>query len=186
VHLDATPAHEADVESLIVSVEDVRHIANFDGLSPYAYADRHLPSQPDVRAPAPCRAVGSSEVTFAAGWKRFRGVAYSGTTDDLEPGGVSPMNQVSHAAAVYRDAGAARGALDRLESTLNDCASLHDSAYDFALDKPDASTLRLRSAGWSHVYQVKSAVLVSVGVLGIEPTDQIANTVLQTITDRIK
>ncbi|WP_197501181.1 sensor domain-containing protein [Mycobacterium sp. 852002-51057_SCH5723018] len=174
------------MESLIVSIEDMRHIANFEGLSPYAYADRHLPSQADVRAPAPCRAVGSSEVTFAAGWKQFRGVAYSGTTDDLEPGGVSPMNQVSHAVAVYRDAGAARGALDRLESTLNDCASLHDSAYDFSLDKPDPSTLRLRSAGWSHVYHVKSAMLVSVGVLGIEPTEQIANTVLQTITDRIK
>jgi hypothetical protein len=36
------------------------------------------------------------------------------------------------------------------------------------------------------VYRVKSSVLVSVGVLGIEPTEQVANTVVQTITDRIK
>jgi hypothetical protein len=58
--------------------------------------------------------------------------------------------------------------------------------YDFALNKPDTSTLKLSSAGWSHVYRVKSSVLVSVGVLGIEPTEQVANTVVQTITDRIK
>jgi hypothetical protein len=36
------------------------------------------------------------------------------------------------------------------------------------------------------VYRVKGSVLVSVGVLGIEPTEQVANTVLQTITDRVK
>jgi hypothetical protein len=98
----------------------------------------------------------------------------------------APVNQVSHAVAVYPDAGAAHAALDRLESTLNQCASLHNSDYDFALNKPDTSTLKLSSAGWSHLYRVKSSVLVSVGVLGIEPTEQVANTVVQTITDRIK
>jgi hypothetical protein len=129
---------------------------------------------------------GEQDVTFTAGWKEFRAVAYSGTTDDLQPAGIAPINQVSHAVAVYPAAGAARGALDRLESTLKDCTSLHDSAFDFSLGKPDASTLKLSSAGWSHVYRAKSSVLVSVGVLGIEPTEQVANTVLQTITDRIR
>jgi hypothetical protein len=33
---------------------------------------------------------------------------------------------------------------------------------------------------------VKSSVLMSVGVLGLEPAEQIAATVLQKITDRIK
>jgi hypothetical protein len=84
------------------------------------------------------------------------------------------------------DARAAHAALDRLESMLHECASLHDSAYNFTLEKPDSSTLRLSSAGWSHPDRVKSSVLVSVGVLGIEPTGQIANIVLQRITDRIK
>jgi hypothetical protein len=55
----------------------------------------------------------------------------------------------------------------------------------FFLNKPDITTLKLSSAGWSHVYRVKASVLVSVGVLGIEPTEQVANTVLQTISDRI-
>jgi hypothetical protein len=186
VNMGALPAEHAYADSLIVSVEDVRHIANFEGLSPYSYADRHQPLEADASAPGPCRAVGSSNLTFTAGWKEFRAVAYSGTTDDLEPGGIAPLNQVSHAVAVYPDARAAHAALDRLESTLNECASLHNSDYDFSLTEPDATTLKLSSAGWSHVYRVKGSVLVSVGVLGIEPTEQVANTVLQTITDRVK
>jgi PknH-like extracellular domain len=118
---------------------------------------------------------GEQDVTFTAGWKEFRAVAYSGTTDDLQPGGIAPVNQVSHAVAVYPDARAGHAALDRLESSLNQCASLHNSDYDFSLNKPDTSTLKLSSAGWSHVYRVKASVLVSVGVLGIEPTEQVAN-----------
>lgn len=73
-----------------------------------------------------------------------------------------------------------------MESRLNQCASLHDNAYDFALSKPDPMTLGLHSAGWTHFYRTKSSVLMSVGVVGIEPTEQVATTVLQTITDRIK
>ena len=185
VDTKALPPEHALADSLIVNIEDVRRIANFEGLQPYSYADRHHPLG-NLNAPGPCRAVGSSDLTFTAGWKEYRAVAYSGTTDDLRPGGIAPINEVSHAVAVYPDAGAARVALTQLESRLTQCASLHDSAYDFALTKPDSSTLRLGSAGWSHLYRVKSAVLVSVGVLGIEPTEQIANAVLRTITDRIK
>lgn len=105
--------------------------------------------------------------------------------DDLRPGGIAPINEVSHAVAIYPNSGAARGALAQLESRLNQCASLHDNAYDFALSKPDPMTLRLRSAGWSHLYRTKSSAQ-TVGVLGIEPTEQVATTVLQTTTARIK
>jgi hypothetical protein len=93
-------------------------------------------------------------------------VAYSRTTDDLQPGGIAPVNQVSHAVAVHPDSRAAHAALDRLESTRNQSAWLHNSDYDFSLNKPDTSTLKLSSAGWSHVYCVKGSVLVSVGVFG--------------------
>src|SRR5690242_7573056 len=68
----ALPAEHAYAESLIVSVEDVRHIASFEGLSPYSYEDRHQPLPADVKAPDPCRAVGSRDLTFTAGWKEFR------------------------------------------------------------------------------------------------------------------
>lgn len=182
----AVPPEHAFADSLIVSIEDVRQIANFEGLQPYSYADRHHPFRGNVDAPGPCRAVGSSDLTFTAGWKEYRAVAYSGTTDDLQPGGIAPINEVTHAVAVYPDAGAAREALTRLETTLRECASLRDSAYSFALDKPDTSTLKLGSAGWSHLYRAKSSVLISVGVLGIEPAERVANTMLATITDRIK
>jgi hypothetical protein len=182
----AVPPEHAYAESLILSVEEVRHITNFEGLQPYSHADRHHPIEGSVNAPGPCRAVGSSDLTFTAGWEEYRAVAYSGTTDDLRPGGIAPINVVSQAVAVYRNASAAHMALDLLESRLHECASLHDRAYDFIMEKPNSSTLRLSSAGWSHLYRVKSSVLVSVGVLGIEPTEQIANTVLQIITDRIQ
>ncbi len=182
----AAPSSAINADAVIVSVEEVRHIANFAGLLSYENEDLNHPSPGSVNAPGPCRAAGNSDLTFATGFKQFRAVVYSGTTDDLRPGGVAPVNTVSQAVAVYPDADAARGALDRLESTLTQCASLHDSAYDFALGKPDPTTLKLGSAGWSHQYRVKSAALLSVGVSGIEPTEQIANTVLQTITDRIK
>ena len=45
--------------------------------------------------------------------------------------------------------------------------------------------MELTSAGWSHLYRTKASVLVSVGVLGIEPTEHIADTVLHAITERI-
>ena len=46
--------------------------------------------------------------------------------------------------------------------------------------------MRLSSQGWSHQYRVKSSTLVSVGVLGIERAEQIATTILTTMTDRIR
>lgn len=186
LELRAAPPEHAYADSLILSLDDVRQITKFEGLETYSYADRHQPLRPIANAPGPCQAVGSTELTYAPGWKEFRAVTYSGTTDDLRPGGIAPINEVSNAVGIYPDAGAARRALAQLQSVLSACASLHDAGYDFTLAKPDPSTLRLSSAGWSHVYRAKSSVLVSVGVLGIEPTEQLANTVVQTITDRIK
>jgi hypothetical protein len=63
---------------------------------------------------------------------------------------------------------------------------LHNPNYEFTLDKPDSATLRITDLQWCHLYRAKAAVLVSVGVLGLEASNQIADTILQTITDRIK
>lgn len=179
------PTPSIDVDALMVGVEEVRRIANFDGLRPQTHADLHQPSQGNVNAPGLCRAVGNSDLTFGSGWTQFRGVAHSGATDSLVPGGATPFTEVSQAVAVYPDAGTARAALARLTSSLTECASWHDEIYDFAVHRPDDSTLQLRSAGWSHVYRVKSSVLMSIGVSGLEPTEQIATTVLDTITGRV-
>ena len=61
-----------------------------------------------------------------------------------------------------------------------------DPNYNFTLARPDPSTLRISAEEWSHLYRQKSDVLVSVGVVGLDAADQIANNVLKIITDRIK
>ncbi|SPM32479.1 lipoprotein LpqQ, partial [Mycobacterium rhizamassiliense] len=74
----------------------------------------------------------------------------------------------------------------QLDSSLQECVALHNAEYDFVLDKPDPNTLRLTDHQWCHLYRVKSAVLISVGAVGLQASDQVASTVLQTITDRVK
>jgi hypothetical protein len=69
--------------------------------------------------------------------------------------------------------------------TLQACADLHDPNWNFTLDKPDPSTLRITAEQWSHLYRQKSHVLISVGVVGLESAEQIAATVLRMVTDRI-
>lgn len=176
----------AGADALIVSVEDVRRIANYEELTARAHADLRHPPAGDVNAPGPCRAAGTSDLTFAGGWTEFRSAGYSGVTDDIDPGGRSKVDSVSQAVAIYPDAQAARSALDQLEASLNACIALRDPAYTFRLEKPDATTLRIVDNGWSHQYRVRKSVLMSVGVLGIEPAERIAATILDNICDRIK
>ncbi|SOJ57297.1 hypothetical protein MSIMFB_04773 [Mycobacterium simulans] len=179
----SAPVSRAD--ALIVSVEDVRRIANYEELTAHSHADLRHPPQGDLNAPGPCRAAGTSDLTFGSGWSEFRSAGYHGITDDLKPGGPAMIQSVSQAVAVYPDSHTARGALHQLESSLQACIDLHDADYDFTLDKPDPSTLRITAEAWSHVYREKSSVLMSVGVVGLEPAERIATAILQTTTDRI-
>ncbi len=184
----ATPSSTTatGVDALIVSVEDVRRIANYEELRMHAHADLNHPPAGDVNAPGPCRAAGTSDLTFAGGWTEFRSAGYSGVTDDIDPGGRSKVDSVSQAVAIYPDAQAARSALDQLEAALNACVALHDPKYAFRLDKPEPLSLRITDNGWSHQYRARKSVLMSVGVLGIEPAERIASTILDNICDRIK
>ncbi|MHA7651807.1 sensor domain-containing protein [Mycobacterium sp. ML4] len=179
----APTASRAD--SLIVSIEEVRRIANYEELTAHSHADLRQPPAGDLNAPGPCRAAGISDVTFGTGWSEFRSAGYHGITDDLKPGGPAMIQTVSQAVAVYPDTSTARGALHQLDSTLQACAALGDPRYDFTLDRPDSATVRINGRGWNHVYREKSAVLMSIGVLGLEPADQIARTILNEATDRI-
>jgi hypothetical protein len=172
-------------ESLIVSVEEVRHIANYEELTAHSHADLRHPPTGDLNAPGPCRAAGISDVTFGNGWSEFRSAGYHGITDDLKPGGPAMIETVSQAVAIYPDSSTARGVLHELELSLQACADLRHPSYDFTVDWPDSSTVRISADAWSHVYREKSAVLMSVGVLGLEPADQIAKTIMQRATDRI-
>lgn len=184
-HID--PAEPTSrVDSLIVSIEDVRRIANYEELAAHFQTDLREPPEADTNVPGPCRVVGSSDRTFGTDWSEFRSAGYHGVTDDLRPGGPVMVETVSQAIALYPDPSTARGVFHRLESSLAECAGLHDPYFDFILDRPDASTVRIGAAGWSHVYRLKSSVFISVGVLGIEPAEPIANVILQTISDRIQ
>ncbi len=182
----ASPANTAPVvDALLVGVEEVRHIANYEELTVRSYADAHNPPPGNQNAPGTCRAAGISDLTFAGGWSEFRSVGYSGVTHDIDPGGLALVDSVSQAVAIYPDWHAAHQALDQLESLLTSCVAQHDPQYQFTIGHLDSSTLRITAPRWSHYYRVKKSALVSVGVVGIEPVERIAADVLQIVTDRI-
>ncbi|MGO9185393.1 MAG: sensor domain-containing protein [Mycobacterium sp.] len=181
---NSAPGSRAD--DMIVSIEDVRRIANTDDLSPHAEADLRKPPPADANAPGPCRPVGHNDLTFGNGWSEFRSAGYHGVTDDTSPGANAIVNGVTQAVARYPNPDAALSAFHQLETALQACNNLHDPNYEFILDKPDPSTLRITADEWSHLYRTKSAVMVSVGVVGLQTADQIAGTVLRMVTDRIR
>lgn len=184
----STPAtsHPAvtHVDDMIVGLDEVRRIAKADDLA-RAEADLNKPAPSDANAPGPCRVVGHNDLTFGSAWTEFRAAGYHGVTDDIQPLGRAMINGVTQAAARYANPEAAQGAFHQLESSLHACVDLHDPNFSFNLDSPDPLTLRIGAHQWSHLYRTKSAYVVSVGVVGLESADQIANSVLQMITDRI-
>ncbi|WAC90431.1 sensor domain-containing protein [Mycobacterium sp. Aquia_213] len=172
------------VDDMIVGLDDVRRIAKAGDLD-RAEADLNKPAPSDANAPGPCRVVGHNDLTFGNNWTEFRAAGYHGVTDDIQPMGRAMINGVTQAAGRYPNSDAAQGAFHQLESSLQACMDLHDPNYSFTLDRPDPSTLKLSAHQWTHLYRTKSAYLVSVGVVGLETADPIANSVLQIITDRI-
>jgi hypothetical protein len=103
------------MDTLIVSVEDVRRIANADDLAPHEHADVHKPPPADANAPAPCRAVGHNDLTFGSSWSEFRSAGYHGVTDDITPGGISLVNGVTQAVARNPNAGITGAAFHQLD-----------------------------------------------------------------------
>ena len=179
------PSTVTHVDDMIVGLDDVRRIAKADDLTPRPEADDHKPVPSDAAAPGPCRVVGHNELTFGSDWTEFRSAGYHGVTDDILPLGRAMINGVTQAVARYANPDAAQGAFRQLATSLQGCSDLHDPSYTFTLDKPDPSTLSIGAHQWSHLYRIKSSVIVSVGVVGLESADQIANSVLQIITDRV-
>ncbi|GBG36756.1 sensor domain-containing protein [Mycobacterium montefiorense] len=180
-----SPSTVTHVDDMIVGLDTVRRIAKADDLIPRDEDTSHRPVPSEANAPGPCRAVGHNDLTFGSNWTEFRSAGYHGVTDDVKPLGRDMINGVTQAAARYANPDAAQGAFRQLESSLQACTDLHDPNYDFALDRPAPSTLRIGAHKWSHLYRLKSAVIVSVGVVGLESADEIANSVMQIITDRI-
>jgi hypothetical protein len=186
-----TPAQPAppspkSVDELILSLDDVKHVAETDEFKPRTEWDVRKPPAANATAPPPCRAVGHNDLTFGSNWSEFRSAGYHGVTDDIEPGGNEMINGVTQAVGRYPNSDTARLTFHQLETSLQACAALHDPNYDFAMDKPDPSTIRLSAEEWCHVYRSKSAVMVSIGVEGLQSADLIANTLLKMLIDRIE
>lgn len=187
------PTSGFSADSLIVSVDDVRRIADNGSLTSQPELDVYQPTsqqaEPDV--PSACEAVNGGEQTFTGGWRQFRSVQYSGSTPPTVSGGGNLYSAVSQAVGIYPDEAAARAAFDRLISTLKACSALHDKYYDFAVKNEDSSTVTLDYSNeylhniMCNMVSVKSSVLAYVGVGGIPQSERIAQTVLQAITDRI-
>ena len=176
----------ARVDDMIVSVQDVRNIAAAEDFAPHTEADLQKPPPADPTAPEPCRAVGYNDLTFGGGWSDFRSAGYKGSPTTYKP------------AETRWSTKSPRQWPDTRARTR---PRPHSVSSNRRYKRASRCTIRTTSSGWTsriprrcgsptfsgvHLYRVKSAVLVSVGVLGLEASDQIANTVLQTITDRIK
>ncbi|HWS91401.1 MAG TPA: sensor domain-containing protein [Mycobacterium sp.] len=167
-------------DSLIVSLDDVRRIADRSDLSSDPNFDVRQPRgmhQYDSEYPSQCQVEFDQDVAFGNDWKQFRSVEYSGAGN----------NAVTQAVAIYSDPAAARAAFDRVSSALTACSGLQVPNLAFTVRQQDPSTVaRCGDNQCSELYRVKSSVLISVAVAHFPRTaEQIANSVLQTISDRI-
>lgn len=178
------PVSSVSIDSLIVSVDEVRRIASFDGLSSKSGSEERSPRHFDSDAPGPCQAVFGRAVAFGSDWAQFRSVTYGGTTN-TGPGQSHMMAVVGQAVGIYPSEHAARNAFDRLIPPLTACSKLNVKHYDFTINKLDSSTVALNSDVWNVMYRVQSSVLIDVSVLGLQNSEQTAHNVLGAISDRV-
>jgi PknH-like extracellular domain len=170
-------------DSLLVNVDDLRRVTGFKDFDSTPGFDVHQPT-PDPATAGPCRAVFDQQYAFGTGWKQFRSVTYSGTTNTAV-GQAHGIAVVTQAVGVYPDEAAARTAFDRLGPELTACSATRATNYEFTMTKPDPSTLSLDSGKWHVTYRVDSSAMVDVTVMGLSNRDRIALDVMDTITDRI-
>lgn len=181
-----TTATSRNPESLLVNLDDVRHISGVESLNSGPGSTVQQPRHSHSNPPGPCRAVFDQEVIFDGKWTQFRSATYNG---DVYSGAgqvqVRGVANVVQAVGIYPDPGTARAIFDQLVPSLTSCIALHDKNYDFTLSQTDPDTVTLNSNLWKLIYRVKSSALINVGALGLPQSEQTARTILQTITDRV-
>jgi hypothetical protein len=172
---------------LIVSLDDVRRIAAFNGLQSGPGSQVERPRHSNSDAPGPCRAVFDQEVAFDGGWTQFHSVTYNGDTySGVGQTQVRGVAEAIQAVGIYPDHGTAHAVFDRLVQELTACTALHADNYDFAINMADPTTAVLNSSLWKIIYRVKSSVLINVAALGLPQSEETAQTILRTITDRVE
>lgn len=180
----ATPSPSSvTANALILGVEEVGRISGVDGLT--AAPSKHEPSHfPRPGAPQSCQPPYQDDLSFGTGWTQYRSDAYAASTSP-GPGRASMMADILQAVAVYPDVDSARAQFDRVDGSLKACAALQDASYDYAVKKPDDTTLAGSTTGSAFSYRVKATALVKVAALGMPDPERVASEVLQHITDRI-
>jgi PknH-like extracellular domain len=174
----------SDAASVLAGVEDVRRIAEFNGLTVSASGDHTRPSHfAHDEVPEPCRPSYQEDVAFGTGWTQFRSAVYVGTTH-TSPGEAHQMVDIVQDAGVYPDAAAARAAFDRIASSLAVCESLHAPGHEITLDNTDHSALVVEGR-WGSAYRVKSNVLVEVSVVGLPDGSRVASEVARNMIGRV-
>lgn len=172
-----------DAGSLLVGLGDVQHVADRDDLTSLPVRDAPASHHESSYTPEQCRPVFGQEDAFGHNWSQFRAVTYTAAG-----GEISTISTVAQGIGIYTDDGAARSEFNRLVASFEACAALEAKLYDFSLNKQDPSTVALVFPGNSQsvMYRVASSVLIDVVVQGIPRSDQIAETVAQMISERVK
>lgn len=185
-HPNAGTASDPDVDSLMVSVDDVRSIADLPALAPFPAGDLRRPASQDADTAGPCRPAYDQEAAFGTDWTQFRSVTYNALVG-AAAGSAKKMYIVTQAVGSYADDGAARAAFERLVPALTACAELRLKYYDFTVRRQDSTTVALDYPNRQSnvIYRVKSDTLIDIVVQGFPQSEHIAETVLQTIADRI-
>jgi hypothetical protein len=200
VRTSTEPASAIAADSLVVSLDEVRRITGSTDLKANPSGDEHRPRHPRSDPPGPCR-VFDPKVAFGSGWTQFRSVVYNGFGYPTLPGAPAPTAPGPTALApappkpllviqtigVYADVGAARTAFEHLAPELRACAALHAKYYEFTVSQPDPATVTLNySSGAENMYRMKSSVLIYIAAAGFPHSEHIADTILQTVADRIR
>ena len=172
-----------DASSLLVGLGDVQHVADRGDLTSLPVRDAPLSDHESSYTPDQCRPVFGQENAFGHNWSQFRAVTYTAAG-----GEISTISTVAQGIGIYTDEGAARAEFDRLAASFEACAALRAKLYEFSLNKQDPTTVALVFPGNSQsvMYRVASSVLIDVVVQGIPRSDQIAETVAQMISERVK
>lgn len=178
------PTAELSADSLLLPAADIRQIAGFDGLNedPAAPTDQR---QPDPSAPGPCKVALDQQVIFGSEITDFRTVSFGAQTNTA-PGQIRGMAIVSQAVGVFPSDEAARTAFDKLEPMARECSALKAKHYEYDVATPNPTTLTLTSNAADIVYRVQSSALLSVVVVGLPDSDRIANSVAESMIQRMR
>ncbi|WP_083166287.1 sensor domain-containing protein [Mycobacterium aquaticum] len=148
----------------VLSVDDIRAIT---GIHEFHVPD--VPGHGDLVAPVPipdtpalCRAVYDQPVVFGTDWSQFRSVTYSADIPHpLLPGIASLVQSI----AIYPDAGAARGAFERIVAAAPACSDMNADYYHRTPQHPDPNTLILNGDMVTDGYRVADTALIGVSTL---------------------